>query len=756
VYAEGEPLTDADLQAIQIELAYDEDLIDDPVPLADLDEQARVRAVKTVAGFLKQWNPVTRENTRLSGLLSFRELIDLAGYTGGSHSRIKDGLTGRLQLGDDIKRRMLVSFGKVNLPNPIFFALNDVEDLLEEEITVHVPVGSVHGDLHALNLLFPPENQQNLTVIDFGKADGVLPDGTGKERPLFFDWVYLELDLLLRNRKFNTYEDWKDWRNLVKKLCKYDTPYTLPEDSRNAHIPLEIRALRAELEDIYSPLMGRVKSDVLRGYWATASAVGINFARKTGQTMLHRTAALWYATYCLKQLFALSDIDVDDLPNDEAHPIGPYEYGFWPQKYDSRRDKRIFITGTDDCGDNLKEIQNGAASAVYSQSDNLAAGARIRRMDMQPRYDNMSSRQFFFAIIGKEKPDIRHKFTVDVWTYDHTSQWDCEIVQAAIPLPGDCCVMIEEGAEMNLSPHHPIMRGSTHISRCIERFTERDQISRKFKILEMRWIGFPIPVNWPRLFRKLPWQGLGDVDIDQADGNASIIQFNIPDDTSPDALGAMWNWLEKGITDHHADALGTERDFCRSIDLAGEDGKDADNPLTPGFRSFLLSRRKIKDAGEYKSNEDLVNMLVREFHEWLLEGNGFLFLRKVGPYHDEVTKMWQAVSRRLDEKADVYYGNKLYLVVLGENPVDIHADVSLNIAEDFTIGAAKFNRLWRKRPENFVLLLTDPELKRQAQGIDWSAVLFEGQDAVSPATFVQRILNKRDELQKIETPEGEH
>ncbi len=453
IYAEtGTVESDGKLQkAILLDLAYDD--VREPTSLRDIipreyDSEWHIsidKAVDAVAGLLLTWNP---PSTVLNGTYSpvyavdlLEQLFsigadreqsqqaveaallskvnpcdddDLPGLNSGTPmERRISNLMRRLQCGSVIENKLdREPFVKFNgdplpLPNPVHYAnrLTRISDL--RRLMNHPALGWVHGDLHTENVLFDPYSATPQPKwIDFARA--------GTQKPMLFDWLYLEFDLLYQAANIQDAKSWRHWMQVVKAVTQYDerdrdrtfrdqpihyiVSSELPPHLKSVVYAVERLRIRA---DQYWQHEGTNKELLNASFWTCGFYVGLNYARKrvNGRSLketFRKYAALYFAAHCLRRMLKLS---YDQLFNTRsASLIGPHKELFIKpglNPYPSG----VYVSATPDLGgivEDLRPLGRWRIGSLDPETTNVDDVLLVMR-----------SKQYYLGLIGTDIPEER-------------------------------------------------------------------------------------------------------------------------------------------------------------------------------------------------------------------------------------------------------------------------------------------------------------------------------------------------------------
>ncbi|RME98029.1 MAG: hypothetical protein D6768_18325, partial [Chloroflexi bacterium] len=197
-------------------------------------------------------------------------------------------------------------------PNPIAYVYNPAMWQTEQD-TIHVwPFGICHGDLHSRNLICDLSSQ-TLYVIDWATL--------GRNKLIFFDHVYLELNILLTifmedvHPATMTRQDklrlWQEWSQTARRATGFrvniQRNFTLALYAIERSAP--IRQARDRILAAMRDFAAGMARDLWRSYHIAGVAAAMNFLRKHTLGPLEQTFVLYYGALHLEQL--LNSIGID-------------------------------------------------------------------------------------------------------------------------------------------------------------------------------------------------------------------------------------------------------------------------------------------------------------------------------------------------------------------------------------------------------------------------------------------------------------
>ncbi|MFN8528718.1 MAG: hypothetical protein U0670_08920 [Anaerolineae bacterium] len=569
VYDYGTPgHSPLDFQAILLQLADD-----DPNFPPSLNDKIRDRSrdlpscVGSIAELLVKWNaPDQVFKSARHETPTPHEFIDTLSRIGmdspTSKSRLAD-LVERLQRGGikgaNLRRSMRVHFwedGKRgSLPNPIYFATGGLheEDICSSLILSPI-LGMVHGDLYGANILFSRTHTAAVPkLIDFAKG--------ASDSPTFFDWMYLEFDLLYRLAPVDDEKTWIRWMRLITRVTQNGAdekvrPYQL--DLEAGHDGIDdltiqtIKALRTPLSAYWPADQSTFHHPLLLSFWLAGFYAGINFARKgipenpasmkagvRCRTTLKRYAALYYAACCLQRFFETSEKALDRM--DDTPLIGPHKYLFMGiGQTPSQKVQRIYLEST-------RDDESMEAAVKFRNYYPVMASPDREDTPAETLFERITAARRFLYILGSaEDSDVRYKgFRIK------RGAFACEAALAGDFDPDERSLLIRRPAEAQLEPSHPIRRelDSPNSQFKPDYYTTPSDLNALVKNKLLQWQRGKSerhPVNLSAVYPHLTWHGLGAAfkALPQASG---VSVFTLKDVGNPEYQAMLWKWLEAQV-----------------------------------------------------------------------------------------------------------------------------------------------------------------------------------------------------------------
>jgi hypothetical protein len=178
------------------------------------------------------------------------------------------------------------------LPNPIAY-INHPQWWAEGE---QIPFlsGFSHQDLHCDNIMcnLHPENNEGILYPDIIDVTDYKPI-----HPVFWDFLYLEFDLLNRAGQPYKQENRKELWNLVSILMRNDLDSPLNYDGPFLFQPIYecIKIIRSKALSLLQSLDPESRRKYKRAFWTVATGVGLNYMRKSSVNIFSRLLGLFYA-----------------------------------------------------------------------------------------------------------------------------------------------------------------------------------------------------------------------------------------------------------------------------------------------------------------------------------------------------------------------------------------------------------------------------------------------------------------------------
>lgn len=270
-------------------------------------------------------------------------------------------------------------------PNPYYYLKNNQGPLSRN---INAVLGNIHGDLNGNNIIVSKniiDNQQEVYLIDYShyKNDGCL----------FMDHAYLQLDMLLSGENAsNVYE----WTRLV-------------EDDLDADIKAGkkynfqfIRYIREGIVTFINKNQPNNKEDCWIQYWCMQICAGLNWMNKKNLSEAKQALAFLYASVCLKELFRVLQIDVEETAENVLTLLGDdVERNIWKifDKFNTEDNRYILLSAC-----NTNNIDKASLSA-------LSAVTWEGIFELTENTEN-ENRDFFLNAL-KKKYGIQYRFFPD-------------------------------------------------------------------------------------------------------------------------------------------------------------------------------------------------------------------------------------------------------------------------------------------------------------------------------------------------------
>jgi len=191
-------------------------------------------------------------------------------------------------------------------PNPIAYAYKT--DLWEKRQLIYLE-GFVHSDLHCENVICDLQAQK-VFLIDWGAFEN--------EALSFFDWAYLEIDLLLRFMQCKNTEDWSEWVYISEFSNKSILPDGEPKGRQAPMAWKLIQPIRENIQTIVNSITIELREWVEISFLISSLAACLNFVRKKSVVLPLKNALLLYSAQCLDRSLRLLNIRI---PSDQPSHI---------------------------------------------------------------------------------------------------------------------------------------------------------------------------------------------------------------------------------------------------------------------------------------------------------------------------------------------------------------------------------------------------------------------------------------------------
>ncbi|MBL8166018.1 MAG: toll/interleukin-1 receptor domain-containing protein [Anaerolineae bacterium] len=241
--------------------------------LLNVDLSSAMEHISGLSVLLKEWNSRPQKETHQP----YQVLVDLLGRRRihGDES-VQSRVKRLLAISDEPLR--LIFAGELLLPNPMAFLSHQELWGGATSQAIVIPIGHVHGDLHANNLIC--QRRKPSAQLRDDPFPDILDFATyNPNKLIYFDMAYLEFDLIIRLNSFESREYRKEIIRILPQIMNDDdltlrTP--IPGGFLTRTIPDLIRPLREAVESHF----GHRADDYRVAFWLAAVAVGLNFARK--------------------------------------------------------------------------------------------------------------------------------------------------------------------------------------------------------------------------------------------------------------------------------------------------------------------------------------------------------------------------------------------------------------------------------------------------------------------------------------------
>jgi len=249
---------------------------------------------------LERWNPVIELDRKAK---SPRDWLLAALNCGSTSGERFDEVLALNVLCDTTSRLLYVPEFDRKLPNPLAYTAH--ADIWTYNASITAPIGRLHGDLHAANLLCRTDRITNVPyLIDFVRGQD------DDSSIIFYDLAYLELDLLMQRMHS---QPWATWGDLLNGLCvQCDRESVLPVEPRDDYAVGTFRIvspLRQRVDAIIHAAPQSIQSDFITAWWLAATAVGLVYARRENyhgsQGRRERLIGFLYAAHCLDRVLQI-------------------------------------------------------------------------------------------------------------------------------------------------------------------------------------------------------------------------------------------------------------------------------------------------------------------------------------------------------------------------------------------------------------------------------------------------------------------
>jgi len=185
------------------------------------------------------------------------------------------------------------------LPNPITFARKDVWESVA--YSPPCPIGRIHGDLYSENVICLTDPHSWPKVVDFALS---VPRGNP-----FFDFAYLEYDIMRRTLSVETQADREQWLSFLAMSMTSVLPSVRPSSGLGARTWRLIRPLREQARRLIRGATSSIDREGFETAWRLAGvAAGLNYARKIDPHRPHceRESAMLFAAFALRGVEGLT------------------------------------------------------------------------------------------------------------------------------------------------------------------------------------------------------------------------------------------------------------------------------------------------------------------------------------------------------------------------------------------------------------------------------------------------------------------
>jgi hypothetical protein len=725
------PEASAGIRAVLLQLAHDDAL--ETQPLLDyLQDQSELldECLNSIADLLLAWNvPEERSHhvEMLTPAQALRRLFSI-GHDDLNAPKRRLQETGDRLLRGGIKARHLeksieISFqgNNLKLPNPLYYAAEGFNDDGFSGAQLDIPfiMGGVHGDVHSGNILFNKRSPYaQPTLIDFAKG--------GEEKPIFFDWLYLEFDVLYRMMRLVDDTDWKQWMQLIQVITQLNEdpahkPYVALDLSRlsipQQRVARTVMTLRQRMADYWKASHATISNLLSVGFWLCGCYVGLNYARKdteapTPTVTLMKYAALYYAACCLQRFFDVAMVDPLEMDGGSSVGLGPHRCLFF-QGIDSLNGDRsgIYLSSTEDHLPNLR---------LFYQYDPDQFKPRVDKAhEPDELLQKMRTTKHFLCIIGREPESVLLR---DGVRRIPPTVFECEAAIAHFSRLQDRWVLIDELARGHLErSNHPIMRGdgTNYPDFVVESFADEKTLRNKVRVAGLRWqqddgLALFDTEKLPTLYSDLQWEGLTQALNRSSGGSVQVMKLTgLPEDIPP---SLFWAWLLARVKDTYG---------LRSAELV----KIEDNPMFPGFIHHLYSAIFRGSPPPIMNEAEIPDKVLEKLKQTLERRNLCLLICNLGGHHEELMAFCQQLSEALAAHSTPYR----LTIVIEDQPLPNVPELRMS---DMMIKRSDFGDVLLDNDEGYMWNFVRGAVK-WIETPDWESVLFGDQDSVSPVQFLQ-------------------
>lgn len=284
-------------------------------PLSQLIKSDVARAaefIKATVDLLEQINPIDqtikhRNITKISDLV--KHTINIGKERLQGSQSIKNRLAELFPNEDNSS--IIFEGSDTSLPNPIAYVYRD--NLWGDKQIIYTD-GCIHGDLHSENIICDLRSPQVL-LIDWG--------GFNEHGLSFFDWAYLEIDLMLRFLPVNNWEDWEEWLYLSEFSTKAIVPDGEPKGRRAPMAWYLVKPIREGVQAMINSAPFELREWIEISFLLSIIAVSLNFIRKNSVTRQDKTSLLMYCSRSLERI--LKELSILRQPVKPAYIALPRE-----------------------------------------------------------------------------------------------------------------------------------------------------------------------------------------------------------------------------------------------------------------------------------------------------------------------------------------------------------------------------------------------------------------------------------------------
>lgn len=629
------------------------------------------------------------------------------------------------------------------LLNPIYFAKRLTTTPHLRKLLIHPVLGWVHGDLHTANVLFAHSSTSlKPTLIDFAKG--------GELKPMLFDWLYLEFDLLYQSAHIHDAQTWRDWMRAVQVVTQRDDPmvekpihsikhWDLPEHlGKTAHA---IERLRTRMkEEYWADTHGSLLNAT---FWTCGFYVGLNYARKRVDKpslaeIFRKYAALYYASHCLYRVFRLSQ---EPLPSSRNHSsIGPHKELFIEPRTIGDP-SGVYVSATADFDEIVDDLRQ------------LGRRVGLRNPDAQSVDDvigGMRSKRYFLGLMGIESEersifDAPHAGLSGTDEIDDYTPTEIEAAGALalFQKPEDCYVLYAPGWPGSMDKKHPVVRHYHQKPAEFQRFTFRPLSDLKLAerevrrvLMDWRVIDSPATIN-DEVLSSVPIPSLRDklAVLTQRSAPVQVVRLKGADDRMYSRT--IWRWLRTQIKAQDSTNLKYE-----AAEIKTEEHEFALS-FIHNVLNALNAMRHLDDRGWY-TRAQAQQRVFADVERALKKVNVYFTIPELRNREQDLARFCRDLSNHLAGKE---LANRVIILVEDERLLSIDNVLELSTS-DLVIPRADFEAFVADTPDidpNDFLI--DHEIP---DDVNWAETIFESDAELTLVAFLTRLREYANTLPHID------